>query len=190
MEISCLSPALVNGLLAATAQEHGLVLVTRHTRDVAPRGVATLNPFEKATRPDLQGMGSIDMDVAHHPGRDAQDAPPVAAPAIVLVRDGDEVSLLADEQPAGVAQILFVVHLLVLHPASIVVGIDPRDLDPLQPLSRRRTKTRRGRLQPESWRVSSRPCHPWPALSQSGWAKKRVARRRTFFVSHNFVRYR
>ena len=105
-------------------------------------------------------MSFNDTDVAHHPGRDAQDAPPVAAPAIVLVRDGDEVSLLADEQPAGVAQILFVVHLLVLHPASIVVGVDPRDLDPLQPLSRRRTKTRRGRLQPESWRVSSRPCHP------------------------------
>ena len=40
---------LVDGLLAATAQEHGLVLVTRNTRDVAPSGVATLNPFEKVT---------------------------------------------------------------------------------------------------------------------------------------------
>ncbi|RCN59075.1 type II toxin-antitoxin system VapC family toxin [Acidiferrobacter thiooxydans] len=40
---------LVDGLLAATAQEHGLILVTRNTRDVAPSGVATLNPFEKVT---------------------------------------------------------------------------------------------------------------------------------------------
>ncbi|WP_297373796.1 hypothetical protein [Acidiferrobacter sp.] len=38
---------LINGLLAATAQEHGLILVTRNVRDVAPSGVATLNPFEQ-----------------------------------------------------------------------------------------------------------------------------------------------
>ena len=38
---------LIDGLLAATAQEHGLILVTRNVRDVAPSGVATLNPFEQ-----------------------------------------------------------------------------------------------------------------------------------------------
>jgi predicted nucleic acid-binding protein len=36
----------VDGLLAATALVHGLVLVTRNTRDVARSGVVTLNPFQ------------------------------------------------------------------------------------------------------------------------------------------------
>ena len=35
----------VDGLLAATAIAHDLVLVTRNTRDVARTGVRTLNPF-------------------------------------------------------------------------------------------------------------------------------------------------
>lgn len=46
---------LVDGLLAATTQEHGLILVTRNTRDVAPSGIATLNPFESVTRPRHSG---------------------------------------------------------------------------------------------------------------------------------------
>lgn len=36
----------VDGLLAATALEHDLVLVTRNARDVEPTGVRFLNPFE------------------------------------------------------------------------------------------------------------------------------------------------
>jgi len=36
----------VDGLLAATAQEHGLVLVTRNVKDVARTGCRVLNPFE------------------------------------------------------------------------------------------------------------------------------------------------
>lgn len=36
----------VDGLLAATALERDLVLVTRNTRDVEATGVRTLNPFE------------------------------------------------------------------------------------------------------------------------------------------------
>lgn len=35
----------VDGLLAATALEHELVLVTRNVKDVAPTGVRTLDPF-------------------------------------------------------------------------------------------------------------------------------------------------
>ena len=37
---------LVDGLLAATAQVRGLVLVTRNTADVARTGVPVLDPFE------------------------------------------------------------------------------------------------------------------------------------------------
>lgn len=36
---------VVDGLLAATAQVHGLTLVTRNVADVAATGVPTLNPF-------------------------------------------------------------------------------------------------------------------------------------------------
>lgn len=36
----------VDGLLAATAIERGLTLVTRNTRDVAATGARVLNPFE------------------------------------------------------------------------------------------------------------------------------------------------
>lgn len=36
---------VIDGLLAATALEHGLTLVTRNVRDVARSGVALLNPF-------------------------------------------------------------------------------------------------------------------------------------------------
>ncbi len=38
----------VDGLLAATAQHHGLVLVTRNVKDVASTGVAVVNPFESS----------------------------------------------------------------------------------------------------------------------------------------------
>jgi predicted nucleic acid-binding protein len=36
----------VDGLLAATAIEHGIVVVTRNVRDFARTGVSLLNPFE------------------------------------------------------------------------------------------------------------------------------------------------
>lgn len=36
----------IDGLLAATAIVSGLTFVTRNTKDVAPTGVALLNPFE------------------------------------------------------------------------------------------------------------------------------------------------
>jgi predicted nucleic acid-binding protein len=38
----------VDGLLAATARVHDLVLVTRNVRDVRRSGVAVLDPFEQA----------------------------------------------------------------------------------------------------------------------------------------------
>ena len=37
---------VIDGLLAATAKAHGLVLVTRNTRDFADIGIQLLNPFE------------------------------------------------------------------------------------------------------------------------------------------------
>lgn len=37
--------AVVDGLLLATAQAHGLTFVTRNTKDVETRGVAVLNPY-------------------------------------------------------------------------------------------------------------------------------------------------
>jgi predicted nucleic acid-binding protein len=37
---------VVDGLLAATAVEHGLTFVTRNARDVARTGVAVIDPFE------------------------------------------------------------------------------------------------------------------------------------------------
>ncbi|NEX19399.1 type II toxin-antitoxin system VapC family toxin [Thiorhodococcus mannitoliphagus] len=40
---------VVDGLLAATALEHDLVLVTRNVRDVERTEVRLLNPFEEAT---------------------------------------------------------------------------------------------------------------------------------------------
>ena len=36
----------VDSLLAATAQAHGLVLITRNVADIAATGVAALNPFD------------------------------------------------------------------------------------------------------------------------------------------------
>jgi predicted nucleic acid-binding protein len=39
----------VDGLLAATARVHNLVLVTRNTRDFTRTGVRVLNPFEEPT---------------------------------------------------------------------------------------------------------------------------------------------
>jgi predicted nucleic acid-binding protein len=38
---------IIDGLLAATAIVHGLVLVTRNTRDVVRTGVQILNPFDE-----------------------------------------------------------------------------------------------------------------------------------------------
>ena len=37
---------VIDGLLAATATAHGLVLVTRNTRDFADFGIQLINPFE------------------------------------------------------------------------------------------------------------------------------------------------
>ena len=37
---------VIDGLLAATATAHGLVLVTRNTQDFADLGIQLLNPFE------------------------------------------------------------------------------------------------------------------------------------------------
>jgi predicted nucleic acid-binding protein len=37
---------VIDGLLAATATAHGLVLVTRNTRDFADLGIQLINPFE------------------------------------------------------------------------------------------------------------------------------------------------
>ena len=36
---------VIDSLLAATARVHGLTFITRNTKDVAPTGVACLNPF-------------------------------------------------------------------------------------------------------------------------------------------------
>lgn len=41
----------VDGLIAATALVHGLIVVTRNTRDFARAGVAVLNPFSDTTPP-------------------------------------------------------------------------------------------------------------------------------------------
>jgi hypothetical protein len=40
---------VIDGLLAATAIVHGLVLVTRNARDVAPTGALVFNPWDVAT---------------------------------------------------------------------------------------------------------------------------------------------
>ena len=37
---------LVDSLLAATSMVHGLILVTRNTKDIQDTGVSYLNPFE------------------------------------------------------------------------------------------------------------------------------------------------
>ena len=42
---------VIDGLLAATAQVHGLTLVTRNVKDVERSGVSLLNPFSDATTP-------------------------------------------------------------------------------------------------------------------------------------------
>jgi predicted nucleic acid-binding protein len=42
---------VIDGLLAATAQEHDLTLVTRNTSDVERCGVSLLNPFSDAAAP-------------------------------------------------------------------------------------------------------------------------------------------
>ena len=42
------SVPVIDALLAATAQVHDLVLVTRYTADVSGLGVRTLNPFDEA----------------------------------------------------------------------------------------------------------------------------------------------
>jgi predicted nucleic acid-binding protein len=43
------APSVIDGLLAATALENNLTLVTRNTQDVARTGVLLLNPFDAAT---------------------------------------------------------------------------------------------------------------------------------------------
>jgi predicted nucleic acid-binding protein len=47
----------VDGLLAATAEVHGLTLVTRNTRDFARTGVPCLDPFAAARRPGSRVLG-------------------------------------------------------------------------------------------------------------------------------------
>ncbi len=42
---------VIDGLLAATAQVHGLTLVTRNVKDVERSGVLLLNPFSDAITP-------------------------------------------------------------------------------------------------------------------------------------------
>lgn len=39
---------VIDGLLAATAKVHGLILATRNVKDVARSGVDIVNPFDKA----------------------------------------------------------------------------------------------------------------------------------------------
>jgi len=41
---------VVDSLLAATAEAHGLILVTRNLRDIVRSGVQCMNPFEPAGR--------------------------------------------------------------------------------------------------------------------------------------------
>jgi hypothetical protein len=43
-------PSVVDGLMAATALEHDLTLVTRNVRDVARTGVKLCNPFVSASK--------------------------------------------------------------------------------------------------------------------------------------------
>lgn len=43
---------MIDGLLAATALEHNLVLVTRNTSDVERTGVALENPFDPYSASD------------------------------------------------------------------------------------------------------------------------------------------
>lgn len=51
--ISASDPVPVeDALMAATAKVHGMVLVTRNVADVAPTGVAVLNPWESPLTPD------------------------------------------------------------------------------------------------------------------------------------------
>jgi predicted nucleic acid-binding protein len=38
--------AVVDGVIAATALEHGLTIVTRNVKDFASVGVAVLNPWD------------------------------------------------------------------------------------------------------------------------------------------------
>lgn len=40
---------VIDGLLAATARTHGLILATRNVKDVARSGVDLVNPFEPQT---------------------------------------------------------------------------------------------------------------------------------------------
>ena len=42
----------IDGLLAATALVHGMTVVTRNVRDIAPTGAPCLNPFEPADDPE------------------------------------------------------------------------------------------------------------------------------------------
>jgi len=43
---------VVDSLLAATAQTHGLIFVTRNQKDIERSGVRCVNPFESAERSD------------------------------------------------------------------------------------------------------------------------------------------
>ncbi|MGH8011642.1 MAG: PIN domain-containing protein, partial [Candidatus Binataceae bacterium] len=43
---------VIDSLLAATAEAHGLTLVTRNLKDIERSGVRCLNPFEPADKAD------------------------------------------------------------------------------------------------------------------------------------------
>ena len=42
------TPAVIDSLIAATAQVHGLTVVTRNTRDFSSLGIKVLNPWDEA----------------------------------------------------------------------------------------------------------------------------------------------
>lgn len=43
--------SVVDGLIAATAQQHGMAVVTRNTRDFAHTGIRCINPWQEPSAP-------------------------------------------------------------------------------------------------------------------------------------------
>ena len=52
MSTSFVSLPNIDSLLAATALVHGMTVVTRNVRHIAPTGALHVNPFERTTDPD------------------------------------------------------------------------------------------------------------------------------------------
>jgi len=46
-KISGIKPAAADGLIGATALEHGMILVTRNVRDFEPMAVEVWSPWER-----------------------------------------------------------------------------------------------------------------------------------------------